>query len=115
MFKKRNKKMDESAIQPNEALEIDDFAEYQNVFTKEKDAGYRGLLAASNAKTLVRLVVQKNDEETEEIEGTISHYDENYSQLVVVVGNSLKRLTFDQIVDATLPDGGALASEELSN
>ena len=116
MFKKRNRnKLEESNLQPNEALEIDAFSEYQNVFTKGKDAGYRGLLAASNAKTLVRLVVQKSEEETEELEGTVSHYDENYAQLVLVVENSLRRLTFDQIIDATLPDGGALSNEEFSD
>ena len=100
MFKKRNKlKNDDSNIQPNEDLAVDKIAEYQNVFTPEKDAGYRGLLAAYQAKIEVRLIVQKDDEETEEITGTISHYDENYSQLVLVVANTLRRLTFDQIIE----------------
>ena len=106
MFKKRNKlKNEESNIQPNEALEIDSLAEYQNVFTQKKDAGYRGLLAAYEAKAEVLLVIKKDDEETEEVSGTISHYDENYSQLVVVAGNTLKRLTFDQITSVNFPNG----------
>lgn len=105
MFKKRNKKNEESSLQPNEALAIDDFSEYQNIYTPAADTGYRGLLAAYQAKAIVRLLVQNATETTEEVVGTISHYDENYSQLVVVVGNSLKRLTFDQIIDVVIPDG----------
>ena len=104
MFKKRNKKIEDSNIQPNEALEIDAFADYQNVYTKEADTGYRGLLAAYQAKAPVKLVIQKEEGETEEVAGTISHYDENYSQLVVVAGNALKRLTFDQIVDVLVEE-----------
>jgi len=104
MFKKRNKNIEESNLQPNEALEIGAFSEYQNVFTPEADTGYRGLLAAYQAKATVRLLIQNVDETTEEVVGTISHYDENYSQLVVVVGNSLKRLTFNQIIDVVIPE-----------
>ena len=103
MFKKRNKKNEESNIQPNEDLAVDKIGDYQNVFTKEKDAGYRGLLAAYQEKKEVRLLITKENDETEEVAGTISHYDENYSQLVVVVNNALRRLTFDQIIEVISP------------
>ena len=105
MFKKRNKKIEESTLKPNEALEIDAFSKYQNNYTPEADTGYRGLLVAYQTKAVVRLLVQNANETTEEVVGTISHYDENYSQLVVIVGNSMKRLTFDQIIDVVIPDG----------
>lgn len=114
MFKKRSKKNEESALQPNEALSVDSIASYQNVFTKEKDTGHFGLLTAYQEKTTVTLVVE-NEEDTETITGTISHYDENYSQLVMIVENSLKRLTFDQIVDVIITNGGGLSDEKLSD
>jgi len=114
MFKKRNKlKNEESNIQPNEMLEIDNLADYQNVFTQKKGAGYRGLLAAYEAKADVVLVTNKDNGETEEVNGTISHYDENYSQLVVVAGNTLKRLTFDQIIEVTFPNGENFDEESI--
>jgi len=116
MFKKITKKRSrykyaESAIKPNVELAIDDIADYQHVIKKEQDSGYKGLKAAFVDKSEVRLIVQKSDENDEEIVGTISHYDDNYSQLVVITGNSLKRLTFDQIVDVHLLNGGTQNEE----
>jgi len=119
MFKKITKKKsrykyEESAIKPNVDLAIDDIAYYQHVIKKEQDSGYKGLKTAFLDKSVVKLVVRKNDGDNEEIIGTISHYDDNFSQLVVITGNNLKRLTFDQIIDAQFLDGG-IQDEELSD
>ena len=118
MFKKITRKQkrykyEESALKPNVDLAIDDIADYQHVIKKEQDSGYKGLKVAFTNKSTVKLVVQNGDAHHEEIVGTISHYDDNYSQLVMITGNSLKRLTFDQIVDVHLLDGGT-QDEEIS-
>jgi len=112
--KRSNKKYAESTIQPNAELAIDELAVYQQVVRKERDLGYKGLQGAFSDKVVVNLTVLNNDDHKEEITGIISHYDENYSQLIVVSGNSLKRLTFEQIVDARFSDGGII-NEELSD
>ena len=105
--KKRNRyKYEESAIKPNADFGIDDISDYQHVIKKEQDLGHKGLKVAYIDKSAVRLVIQKNNGDNEEVIGTISHYDDNFSQLVVLTGNSLKRLTFNQIVDAQLVNGG---------
>ena len=110
--KQKRYKYEESALKPNVELAIDDIADYQHVIRKEQDLGYKGLKVAFTDKSTVRLVVQRS-EGHEEIVGTISHYDDNYSQLVIIAGNSLRRLTFDQIVDVHLLDGGT-RDEEIS-
>ena len=104
--KKRKYKYEESAIKPNADFAIDDISDYQHVIKKEQDSGHKGLKLAFADKSAVKLVVQKSDGDNEEIIGTISHYDDNFSQLVILTGNSLKRLTFNQIVDAQLLNGG---------
>ena len=111
MFKKRARKRikykyEESAIKPNVELAIDDLADYQQVFKKEQDMGYKGLQVAFENKSMVKLITLNHEGAQTEVIGTISHYDGNYAQLVVITGNSLKRLTFDQIVDVQLLDGG---------
>jgi len=119
MFKKITRrrsryKYEESALKPNVELAIDDIADYQNIIKKEQDLGYKGLKTAFKDKSEVRLIVQKTDDVEEVITGTISHYDDNFSQLVVIAGNSLKRLTFEQIIDAQLLEGD-IQDEELSD
>ena len=117
MFKKikrKKYKYEESALKPNIDLAIDDISDYRHVIKKEQDSGHKGLKAAFTDKSTVRLVVRKNDGDNEEVEGIISHYDDNFSQLVVVIGNSLKRLTFNQILDAQLLNGG-IQDEEFSS
>ena len=104
--KRKYNKYDESAIKPNADFAIDDISDYQQVIKKEEDSGHKGLKVAFIDKSAVRLVVQKNNGDNEEVIGTISHYDDNFSQLVILTGNSLKRLTFNQIVDAQLLNGG---------
>lgn len=107
MFKFKKKYQDEvSNIQPNEELQVDDFGDYKNVFVKDVDPGHLGLLDAYKNKQRVRIKIKNDEDATEEIVGTISHYDDNYSQLVVVAGNTLKRLTFDQIEDVIISPKG---------
>jgi hypothetical protein len=119
MFKKITRKRsrykykyEESTIKPNVDLAINDIADYQNIIKKEQDSGYKGLKNAFTDKSVVKLVVRKDDGDNEEIMGTISHYDDNFSQLVIITGNSLKRLTFNQIEDVHLLNGGT-PNEEL--
>ncbi|MCL1990964.1 MAG: YolD-like family protein [Defluviitaleaceae bacterium] len=119
MFKKiarkRNRhKYEESTIKPNVELAIDDLADYQQVIKKERDLGYKGLQGAFSDKATVKLTVVDSEGNNEEVTGVISHYDDTYSQLVIVNGNNLKRLTFEQIVDARFSDGGII-NEELSD
>jgi len=110
MFKKlkskKNKryKYKESALKPNMDLAIDSFSEYQNVFEKERCTGFKGLRQAFEMKSVLKLVIQTEDGQ-EEVTGIISHYDELYSQLVMVFGSSLKRLTFDKIIDVDFLEG----------
>lgn len=106
MIRKRTKHKDEiSIIEPNVKLAIDDISDYRHVLKSGPDLGYKGLKKLFEERALIRLVVMKNETEREVVEGTISHYDDAYSQLVVVSGNSLKRLVFDQIVDVHVLNG----------
>lgn len=119
MFKKiaRRKsryKYEESALKPNVELAIDDIADYQNIIKKEQDFGYKGLKTAFKGKSEVRLTVKREADNEEVVEGIISHYDDHFSQLVIIVDNSLRRLTFDQIVEVQLLEGGS-QNEELSD
>jgi len=114
MMKKRKHKDEESIIKPNVELAIDDISDYRHVLKSDPDLGYKGLKRMFENREQVRLVVVKSAEERDVVEGIISHYDESYGQLVVVSGNSLKRLVFDQIVDVHIlnEDEG---NEELSD
>jgi len=106
--KRSSKKIEESLFEPNVALAIDELAVYQQVVKKERDLGYKGLQGAFLDKVVVHLTVLNKEDHSEEVTGVISHYDDFYSQLIVVNGNRLKRLTFEQIVDARF-----LMTEEL--
>jgi len=110
----KSKKFTESLFKPNVQLEIDDRAEYQQIIRKERNLGYKGLYAAFTDKVKVKLIILTDDDQSEQVIGTVSHYDENYSQLVIMSGNSLKRLTFDKIIDVQFPEGG-FGNEELSD
>lgn len=115
MIRKRIKHKDEeSIIKPNVELEIDDISDYRNVLKSDPDLGYKGLKKMFEERELVRLVVTKNAGERDVVEGTISHYDDAYGQLVIVLGNSLKRFVFDQIVDVHILNGDE-RNEEFSD
>jgi hypothetical protein len=115
MIRKRSKHKDEeSMIKPNIELAIDDISDYRNVLKSDPDLGYKGLKKMFEERELIRLVVMKNEEERDVVEGIISHYDDSYGQLVVVSGNSLKRLVFDQIVDVHTLNGDE-GNEEFSD
>ena len=92
----------ESAIKPNDHLAIDDIADYRNVIEKVEDTGHYGLKGAFLEKEDVVLTIQKNEEENEAINGTITHYDDNFSQLMLNTSNGLRRVTFSQIIDVKL-------------
>ena len=119
MFKKLLRKRirhkdEESMIKPNVELAIDDISDYRNVLKSDPDYGYKGLKKIFEERQVVRLVVSRNADERVVIEGTISHYDDAYGQLVIVSGNSLKRLVFNQIVDVHTLNGDE-GNEEFSD
>ena len=115
MRRKRIKhKNEESMIKPNVELAIDDISDYRHVHTSDPDLGYKGLKQMFEERQLVRLAVMKNTGERDVVEGTISHYDDAYGQLVVVSGNNLKRFVFDQIVDVHTLNGDE-ANEKFSD
>lgn len=115
IMKKRTKHKDEeSIIKPNVELGIDDISDYRHVLKSDPDLGYKGLKKMFEERELVRFVVTDNTGERDVVEGTISHYDDAYGQLVVVSGNSLKRLVFDQIVDVHILNGDE-GNEEFSD
>ena len=103
-FKKSNRvNMEENIIEPNAELDLDGIDGYRKVaIAREKDLGYKGLKKALEDKTLVRLQIVRNDEELDYVEGKISHYDENFNQLVIVSNNALKRFVFDQILEVEM-------------
>jgi len=101
----------QSMIQPNDALNISDLSKYTQIMMNKEDAGFKGLKRAFEKKLPVSLVISEKDGEQTSVTGTISHYDENFEQLVLIVGNSLKRASFNQILDVKV-DGGLSSEEE---
>jgi len=95
----------QSMIQPNDALNINDLSKYTQIMMNKEDAGYKGLKRAFDKKLPVSLVIREKDDEQISVTGTISHYDENFEQLVLVVGNSLKRASFNQILEVAFDEG----------
>jgi len=102
----------QSMIQPNDALNINDLSKYTQVMMNKEDSGFKGLKRAFDKKLPVSLVLKEQDGEQVSVTGTISHYDENFEQLVLVVGNSLKRASFNQILEVTF-DGETLSEEKI--
>jgi len=101
----------QSMIQPNDALNINDLSKYAQVMMNKDDLGFKGLKRAFTQKLPVALVISEKNGEQTSVTGTISHYDENYEQLVLVVGNSLKRASFNQIVEVKFDEH--TSSEEI--
>jgi len=96
MNKLRTKQVTLEVASFSDDLHVDDISAYQNVALEKKDSGYMGLKEAMEKRSLVRLKVG-SDENVDYVEGIVSHYDDEYSQLVVVVGATLRRLVFNQI------------------
>ena len=103
LLKKRKRKskyeVEGLTIGPNVKLEVGDIEDYSQVFNTGTDPGYKGLKEIARNRDFVRLITTGSGEENIAIEGTITHYDDLYNQLVVVSNGTLKRLVFDQIVD----------------
>jgi len=112
--KKRRNKSEKMALEVNTKLEVDDISEYKNIFKDGEDTGFKGLKKIAKNRELVRLVATISDDENIEIEGTITHYDDLYNQLVVVSNGVLKRLVFDQIINVERVNSGD-TSEEVYN
>lgn len=101
----------QSMIQPNDALNINDLSKYTQIMMNKEDAGFKGLKRAFDKKLPVSLVIAETNGEQVSVRGTISHYDENFEQLVLIVGNSLKRASFNQILDVKFDDEISSAEE----
>jgi len=113
-LKKKRYEPESSALEVNTKLEIDDIAEYKNIFKDGEDPGFKGLKEIAKNREPVRLIASINGDESIEIEGTITHYDDLYNQLVVMSNGSLKRLVFDQIVDVERVNNGDTNEEVYS-
>ncbi|MCL1948618.1 MAG: hypothetical protein FWF59_02680 [Turicibacter sp.] len=94
----------QSMIQPNDTLNIGERSKYAQIMMNKDDLGFKGLKRAYNQKLLVSLVIHEKNGEQTAFKGTISHFDENYEQLVLVVGNSLKRASFSQILEVSFDE-----------
>jgi len=112
--KRKRYEPEASALEVNTRLEIDDITEYKNIFKDGEDPGFKGLKEIAKNRELVRLIASINGDENMEIEGTITHYDDLYNQLVVMSNGSLKRLVFDQIIDVERVNSGDM-NEEVCN
>lgn len=112
--RKKRYEPEDSVLEVNTKLEIDDIAEYKNIFKDGEDIGFKGLKQIAKNREPVRLIANTNDDGNVEIEGTITHYDDLYNQLVVISNGSLKRLVFDQIISVERINNGDL-NEEIYN
>lgn len=90
-------KQTQSMIQPNDTLNIQDISKYQQILLNKEDKGFMGLKRAFEEKLLVSIKFSENSGNEAHVTGTISHFDENFEQLVLIVGSSLKRISFSQI------------------
>lgn len=98
----RNGRSSQSMIQPNDALNLEDLSKYTQIITNKEDSGYKGLKRAFEEKLPVELKVMDEQGESFVVSGTISHYDENYEQLLVITDSNLKRVVFNQIEDVKI-------------
>ena len=118
LLKKRRRKskyeIEGLTIDPNIELEVGDIEDYRHVFKTGTDPGYKGLKEIARNRDFVRLITTGSNDESIAIEGTITHYDDLYNQLVVVSNGTLKRLVFDQIVDVKRINEGE-GNEEFYN
>lgn len=94
----------QSMIQPNDSLNVENRDKYTQVIKSEEDAGFKGLKRAFEQKSLVNVLISEESGETTSVTGTISHYDENYEQLLLIIDGTLKRVVFSQIQEAAIVD-----------
>ena len=92
----------QSMIQPNDALNLDDLSKYTQFFTAKEDEGYKGLKRAFENQLVVDITMKDEALGTTSVSGVISHFDEKYGQLLVIVDSQLKRVVFDQIIDVNI-------------
>ena len=91
----------QSMIQPNDALNINDLSKYTQFMMNKDEEGFKGLKRAFEKKLSVSLIISEVNGDQTSVTGTISHYDENFEQLVLIVDGSLKRASFNQILDVS--------------
>ena len=103
-FFNRETNMSQSMIQPNDSLNLSELSKYTQVMTSKDESGFKGLKAAFDNQLTVSITVENDDKTTTVISGIISHYDENFKQLLVNMNAQLKRVVFDQIVDVDIEE-----------
>jgi len=100
----RNSKLEQSIIQPNASLNVSDLSKYAQTIPSKDTYGYKGLKRAFNNELEVEIIIADENENRISLKGVISHYDEKYEQLLLVVGSSLKRVVFNQIIEVNFED-----------
>ncbi|HAX74198.1 MAG TPA: hypothetical protein DCY20_11810 [Firmicutes bacterium] len=103
-FFSREGQSDQSMIQPNDALNLKDLSKYTQVITNKETEGYMGLRRAFENGLTVTITVKDEALGNIDVTGTISHYDDNYDQLLVIVNSQLKRVVFDSIVEVKIQE-----------
>jgi len=107
-FKKKltsgSKKQNQSIIQPNASLNIENLSKYTQTVLNKDTLGFKGLKHAFEKELEVEIVTAAENGNTSSVKGVISHYDEKYEQLLLVVGSNLKRIVFNQIVDVHIEE-----------
>ncbi len=103
-FFTRESNASQSMIQPNDSLNLSELSKYTQVMTSKDDEGYKGLKLAFENQLTVSITVENDDKTTAVISGVISHYDENFKQLLVNMNSQLKRIVFNQIVDVDIQE-----------
>jgi hypothetical protein len=103
-FFSRNTKLQQSIIQPNASININDLSKYAQTIPNKDILGFKGLKRAFNNELEVEIIVSDENDNRQPIKGRISHYDEKYEQLLVVVGSSLKRVVFNQIIEVNIEE-----------
>ena len=101
MNKLRVRRSTSESADVSEDFHVADISAYQKVALEKRGSGYKGLKDAMDKRSKVRLKVA-SDDDIQYVEGIVSHYDEEYSQLVVVSGTTLRRLVFDEIGDVEI-------------
>jgi len=100
----RSTKYEQSIIQPNASLNVENRSKYAQMIPNKDNSGYKGLKRAFTNEIPVEIIISVEDNQTQSIKGIISHYDEKYEQLLVVVDASLKRVVFNQIVEVHIEE-----------
>ena len=100
----RNSKLEQSIIQPNASLNVSDLSKYAQTIPSKDTSGYKGLKYAFANELEVEIIISNETNDKIALKGIISHYDDKYEQLLLVVGSNLKRVVFSQIIEVNFEE-----------